>query len=358
LIKETTMRFTTAAPTTALLLSVSLIACVGEVGGGASGRGHGSGSDGSDDGTCEDVTTPVTIRTVADFDKLPKGCWDLYASLTIQGTEITSLAKLGDLAGVNDLTLVGTKLTTIDSPKPIKVYGPVSISGNATLQNLKNITVERADNIPLDVNVDDNAVLVSLDGVADLVRLDGDLAITSNPKLTAATLHTLTRVDGAVRVTGNAAMTTLDLSHIDTVGRVEVTNNAQLATITGLGAAVIKGDLVLRGNTVLTSLGSMSSLSRIEGSLTIDSNPALTNIAAFTSSMQYITGALTISNNTGLTDLGMVSHLLGIGTISITSNPNLSYCKAREVDACVQSHGSTIIQNNKSASNCGSWCGN
>ncbi len=351
------MRFTIL---TLSLITTASAACVGDVGGGGAGRGRhdgsGSGSD-PESGTCEEIETAISIRSASDFDDLPKGCWDLYAPLTIQGSEITSLAKLGQLKGVNELTLVGTKLTTLDAPKTLKVYGPVTVSGNSQLRDLKNLVVERADNIALDVTVDDNAVLVSLDGLAEIERLDGDLTITANPKLGAASLRRLTRVDGAVRITDNALLATLDLANVATIGRVEISDNVALTSISGLGATSIKGDLVLRGNRALTALGTMSSLSRIEGSLTIDGNTALGNIAAFTTSMQYITGALTISNNGALTDLGQVSHLLGIGTISITNNPNLSFCRAREVDLCVNSHGSVTIQNNRQASNCNSWCG-
>ncbi|MEO8699070.1 MAG: hypothetical protein ABI867_03470 [Kofleriaceae bacterium] len=346
---------------TTLLLAastLSLVACVADVGGGTTGRGgRGSGSD-TTDGPCEEVEEAVTIRTESDFDELPNGCWDLFAPLTIQGSEITSLAKLGNLAGVNHLSLIGTNLTAVDTAKPLKVFGPVTVDGNEKLANLKNVVVEKADNIDFDLVIEDNAALVSLDGVADVTILDGDLFINNNPKLATAPLKKLKAIGGAVRITNNAALTTIDLTAVANLKRVEISTNASLTTLSGLAAAQIDGDLIIRGNAKLASLGAMSSLGTITGSLMIDDNDMLPNIAAFTTSMQYVTGILTISNNANLTNLGQVSHMLGIGAITITNNTNLSTCAAQEVDRCVNQHGLVTINGNKSASNCPTtWCG-
>lgn len=349
---------TTNALFVASFVAATSAACVGNVGGAGSGRGH--GSDDPTPETCdkvEEVTTAVTIRSNADFDKVPDGCWDLYAPLTIEGSEITSLAKLGNLQGANELHLSGTSLKALDTLKPLKVYGALSITNNDQLTDLKNLSLEWVDNVPLSITIDDNAVLATLDGVADVTRADGNIAITSNPKLASAALHKLDRVDGSIKVTDNAALTTLDLSALTTVAGIEVSRNQTLTTLSGLGATAIHGSMIVRANPALTTMGSMSSLSRIEGDLIVDDNDALTNISAFTASMQYVTGALSITNNQALGDLGQISHLTGIGTITITNNVNLSFCRAQEVDHCVPTHGTVLINNNKSASNCNCWCG-
>jgi len=130
------------------------------------------------------------------------------------------------------------------------------------------------------------------------------------------------------------------------VGRVEISNNLQLATITGAAAPTIKGDLVLRGNRALTSLGAWSSVTRVEGALTIDDNDGLADLNSLTG-MQYVTGAVTVTNNALIASVDPVSHLKGIGlTVAVTGNPSLSNCRAIEIDYCVPS-GTVIYYSNK-----------
>lgn len=358
LIKELTMRTTLLS---SVLLSTVLFGCVGEVGGGGAGRGResgredeGSGSD--DDESCEDVNTAITIRSVSDFDDLPTGCWDLFAPLTIQGSEITSLAKLGKLKAVNELTLIGTNLTTLDTAANLTVYGPVTVTGNNQLRDLKKLVVGTGFDVA--IKVENNAALTSLDGLATVLNLQGDLTITGNAKLASASLS-LQSITGSIRVADNAALTSLGLTSLTTMKGLEITNNAALTNLGGLGATTINGSLVVRGNRALTSLGTMSSLSQINGSLTIDNNAALANISAFTTSMTAVVGPLTISNNAALTDLGGISHLQAIGPVAISNNARLSFCRAQEVDHCVTNHGAVTIQNNLAVNqdDCSCWCG-
>jgi hypothetical protein len=357
LIKESIMRITAA------FLSLPLIACVGNVGDGPT-RGRGSGSQegsGSATATCEDpevIREDVVIDSVADFDALPKGCWDLDANLTIQNAAVTSLAKLGNLVAVNDLTLNGTGLTTLDSD-PFIVYGSVTVVGNTKLRDLENVTLERwTPPLPVQIVIDGNAELVSLDEVAKVAHVDGDLALTNNAKLAGAAFPNLITVEGSVRIANNTALATLDLGRTSSLGTLDISNNATLTTFTGPSATKLDGNLVVRGNAKLQNLGVMSSLTQVLGHVTIENNAALANISAFSTTMQYVTGVLSISGNAQLTALGNTSRLKGIGSISITNNANLDYCEAHEVEHCVEQYSSVTINGNKqqSANNCSCWC--
>jgi len=335
------------------LLSSLLGGCVAPVGGDTSGRDH------QTDTSCkspEKREENITIHSADDFDKLPTGCWDLYGSLTLQGSDITSLDQLGQLVGVNNLFVTNTKLTTLDAKEPLHVYGSVSITGNSKLTDLDNLEVEHAEDLAVQVTVEDNAVLDSVTGLSDLTRIEGDLTITGNPKLSSLSLRQLTAVDGTTRIADNAALTSVDLGKLQSVHRVELTNNTALTSFAGFAATGITGDVIVRGNRALTTLGTMGSLDRLEGNLTIDDNDALTSLGLFTTSMHYLTGQLSITNNGALADLGQLSRLQGIGSISINTNPNLSACVAQEVAQCVPQHGNVSISNNKTASNCTYWC--
>jgi hypothetical protein len=336
LIKELTMRQLSLA--TVLLAS----ACMAPVGG-----GEGDGRSKKDDTGCKNpdtVVAPLTIRSDADFAGLPTGCYQFQAKLRIEGAGITSLAKLGKLEGVDNLELVDTNLTTIDSELPITVWGALTVSGNKQLQSLAKLTVEDSEATKAALTVRNNAALTTLDSIKYTQVIEADLRIDGNPLLADITLDELTYVGGAVAVTNNG-ITRLDLGSLQTVQRLEVTGNTKLTTFDGLAASTIAGDFILRGNTALATLGAMSSVTRVNGAMTIDGN-GLKNLDAF-SGMQYIASTFAVTNNPALETLGRMSYLQGIGaTVTITGNASLPYCLGHEVDHCVNS-GLVTVTNNK-----------
>src|ERR1043165_4681354 len=117
---------------------------------------------------------------------LPKsGCYDIYGKLLIQGQSITSLAGLHELNTVDELDLDHTAIATIDTVRPVGIYGKLTVTGNAKLTNLKGLEFETAST---GILIDGNTALTSLDPIAlDAPRLDevnGDLVINGNTALT------------------------------------------------------------------------------------------------------------------------------------------------------------------------------
>jgi hypothetical protein len=351
------------------LLSLTSAACLQPVGGGDCVGERCDMPDGgmpvakcADDAQVTELSTNTVIRTLADFDKLPKGCWALNANLRLEGQAITSLAKLGDLIEVNDLELVDTGLTTIDSKQPFSVFGSLLVSGNTKLTSLSNLAVKKWEGpttggtFSVNYTVRNNALLASVDALKYIQKVDVDLRFTDNPKLTAITLDELTTVTGAVVIT-NTGAPSIGFSQLTKVGRVEISGNTALTTVRGFGATSIGGDFILRGNSKLSQLGAMSSLTTISGALVVDDNDALVDLAGLTGTMQRISGAVTITGNASLTGLGSLSHATSIGAGSITNNPALTNCKAIEVDHCVPNSTVSISGNAGSSTNCPCWCG-
>jgi len=337
----------TATLSLTTLLSLAGSACVGEVGGGDASRTRkpdATSEQSQTGGDCQKLETAVTIRANTDFDKLPTGCWDLFGTLRLEGPAIVSMHRLGMLRSVNELEIVDTGLTTIDVEKPFEVWAMITISGNSQLRSLDKIALQNADDLTTAYTIRNNASLATLNGLAYAKTVEGELRIADNAKLAAITFDELTAA-GSIAISGNGA-TSLDLGSLQQVGRLEISNNAQLASITGAAAPSIKGDLVLRGNRALTSLGSWSSLARVEGSLTIDDNDGLADLGGL-AGMQYVTGSVSVTNNLLLAGIDSVSHLKGIGTtVLVTGNANLSNCRAIEIDYCVPS-GTVTYSNNK-----------
>jgi Receptor L domain len=351
---DSPMRFTTLL----IALTPFVAACLGEQGGSRKpGDRDTTDPTSTTEDTCAKVEKDITIRTAADTTTLPKtGCYDIYGKLTLQGSVVTSLVMLNGLNSVNELDLDHTGLTTIDSKRPIGIYGKLTVTGNAKLTNLKQLSFETAST---GILIDGNTVLATLDplGLDDpkLAEVDGDIAITGNAALTQVPLKNLTKVTGALTITGNTVVKTVDLSNLATTGHVELADNPQLTSLTGFAATTINGDFAIRNNTALTTLGTMSSLYRVTGNLTIDGNAALTNLAAFTTSVKFVDLMLTITNNQNLVDLGALKHLQLVGAITITNNQNLVTCRATEIDRCTQHPTTAVISNNKNT-NCNWQC--
>lgn len=358
------MRLTTLTA----LFTLTSAACMQPVGGGdCTGErcdkpDAGTVAKCADDSKITEVGTNVVIRTLADFDRLPKGCWALNANLRIEGQAITSLAKLGDLVEVNDLELVDTGLTTIDSKIAFDVFGSLLVSGNTKLTSLGNLAVKKWEGpttggtFTVGYTVRNNPVLASIEALKYIKTVDSELRFSDNPKLAAIALDELATVTGGI-VIANTGATTIGFPQLTRVGRVEITNNPALTTVRGFGATSIGGDFILRGNSQLAQLGAMSSLSTISGALVVDDNDALADLAGLTGTMQRVSGTVTITGNANLTGLGALSHASSLGSGTVTNNPKLASCKAVEILHCVPGSSVSISGNAGSTSNCNCWCG-
>jgi len=351
------------------LLSLSMTACLADVGGGECVGERCNDDTGPDAGmptpaTCanpQEVTTPLVIRGDADFTSLPKGCWSLNASLRLEGPAITSLAKLGDLTEVNDLEIVDTGLTQLDLKKQLKVWGSLLVSGNAKLGALNNLAVKKWEGATnggaffVSYTVRGNPQLAALEGLRYVQTVDGDLRITDNGKLGAIELTELSRVGGTLAI-ANTGAPAINVSALAQVGRVEIAGNTALTTLRGFSATSIGGDFILRSNAQLASLGTTSSLSQISGALVVDDNDALADLSGLTGTMQRVIGTVTITGNANLTSLGALSRAQQINSASITNNPKLGTCRAVEIDHCVP-NSTVTISGNLTQSNCACWCG-
>jgi Receptor L domain len=362
---EKPMRFTTARSSLlarlAILVTLTSLfsACVGEIG---SPRkpGREMEEEEDDDGApeeCEKVERDVLVRRFADMSSLPQsGCYDIYGRLVLEGSEITSLQALKGLNSVDELEVRGTQLTRIDTQRPVGIYGKLTVTSNPRLVNLQQLSFETA---AAGVVISGNPALLSVEPLSiDTPRLEevaGDIDISDNAVLASVPLKNLIKVSGNVRIMSNAAIRTVDLSKLATTGRIEIAANAQLSSLTGLVAQTINGDLAIRDNPVLGTLGTMSALQRVAGALTIDNNSALGNLGAFTTNVKFVDRALTIRNNQNLTDLGALKRLQAVESITVTNNRNLVACRAIELDRCTR-HVIASVINNNGTTNCNWQC--
>ena len=296
--------------------------------------GSGSG-DGAAARTCDNpevVTKDLTISSNTAGDTLPTGCWTLSGKLTVSGSSVTSLAKLGELAGVTDLEISTSGLTKIDSKNTIKVTGGVYIHDNSSLADIANI-VPDGDRVT-QLRIENNSALTGAGGLSAVKYVTNATTFKYNDKLATIDLHEAIRFEGGFDVENDAALTSIDIPVLQSTGDLTISNNQALTSVT------------------------MGSLQFVHGALNIQQNPALDLGSAMSTALSQIDSSVNISNNAHLTSLGQFSHTQNVvGTITITGNSNLDYCDARPVGCCVAHAGTANLNNNKNSS-CGthSWC--
>lgn len=154
--------------------------------------------------------------------------------------------------------------------------------------------------------------LDSLAGLESLKQIEGGLAIRNNYALNSLRgLNNLTLVSKEFDIENNPSLTSLGgLDNLIQFGRLMINNNDALTSLNGLSddLTVPGGALIILNNDALTSISALSSLTRVNATLTISDNPALTTLSGLDSLSSVGTG-LIISNNDSLTSLTRLSGL-------------------------------------------------
>lgn len=328
------------------------------------------------------VTRDLIVDSGTMADPVPTGCWTLAGKLTIRGSAVTSLAMLGDVRGASEIVLDNTQLTAFDTKATLAVDGPITVTRNAKLTSIDKLHAGTTASL---VSIDGNPLLASLGGALDdLTQVSSTITIRNNPRLVTLELPKLelvgdSQIGQAFLITNNAALTDIELPAFTYPNRLEISNNPALVSIGDIPATQVVSDLVIRNNpqlatlpafpalakvggvltisnnATLASLGELSAVTYL-GGLTIDSNPLLTSVGGLSQSLAVQIYALSITNNAALTDLGRLAHEV-YNSIAITSNAQLSSCKAREVDVCTNHSAQSTISGNHTQNNCQSWCG-
>jgi hypothetical protein len=282
--------------------------------------------------TCTNVEVKygdVSIATAAGMANLPTSCWRLQGKLTIAGSAITNLDKLGDLRSVTDLEINGTGLQKFGSKGPVEVAGHVSIRDNASLTDVSNIKL--ASEIQ-SLRIENNGVLTALGNLGKFTKAYDQVTIYGNAKLASVDLSTAQVLNAGVFIQQNALLTTITLTALQSVGNVNISRNP-----------------------ALTSIGTMNALTYLHGSLTIDDNDALQTLGTLADGLFVDLGVI-ITNNGALRDVGSLEYADRIlGPVNISNNPQLSTTQAHDVGCCVMT-GGFAASGNSGSCNSNHYC--
>jgi hypothetical protein len=211
-----------------------------------------------------------------------------------------------------------------------------------------------------------NPLLESLEGLENLAYIGEDVFISNNNIL--SDISALANVSPAnvlaLRITGNPLLSVCDIPFICNYlaspnGKVNIFNNSpgcnnppEIADGCGIslsclpygnysfqtqadidgfpedypGCSDLQGTVHIQGNDI-TSLAGLNSVTSINGTFEIHSNPLLTSLSGL-DSLVSVNGGLTIVGNALLNDISALSSLdtVAITFIGISNNPQLSEC--------------------------------
>lgn len=230
---------------------------------------------------------------VANLIVNPRPCTANDITLSTQAAVNAFQATYGPCTGVNNnLTIVGTDITDL---------GPLS-------------DLVRIDS---DLIIESNPALTSLAGLGNIKRIRNQLRILNNPELTSVTLGALDRA-GEVNVS-NAKMASLSMPALTrTTNQLRIENNPVLTSI-ALGAlATVGTDLRIEGNAVLASLAGLAAIAQTGNQVRIINNPALQSVGL--TALTQIGTDLTIDNNAVLTSLNGLAAVTRTGNQMIIRN--------------------------------------
>jgi len=289
--------------------------------------------------------TPLIIGlyTQADVDnfQVDHGPCDRVVKLHIEGADIANLDGLAALINILNLHIENNDaLTSVDGLSSL-----TSVGGNLWIQN--------------------NSQLTNLDGLAALTGVGETLAILYNDALINVNgLSGVIRVGGTLGIIENTALTNVDgLSTLTSVGgsehsherSLEIRGNDSLINLDGLSALTTVGKLaggatswvIIVNNPTLSNVNGLSALTNIFGDLIINSNAALTNVDGL-SALSYVSW-VGIANNDSLTNVDGLSALTNVQELGIGNNDSL--INVDGLSALTSVWSDLMIQNNRALTN-------
>ena len=148
----------------------------------------------------------------------------------------------------------------------------VVLASQADLARLARCTTARGITIRSGAALDTSALHA-------LATLTGDLVIGPTVGTSKITLGELRVIGGTLRVAGNSLMQGLFLPKLERAGRIEIEDNAAVATLSLPKLAVVHGALRITGNASL-ELVDLSALAAIDQELVLTGDPELALVEA------------------------------------------------------------------------------
>ena len=158
------------------------------------------------------------------------------------------------------------------------------------------------------------ADITNLNGLSELVSVDGELGIFTNDVLTDVSgLAGLTSA-GELSFVTNPVLTNLDgLTSLTSVGTLYLLSNPALANVDGLAALASVGDeLYIGGNDALANVNGLAALTSVGGDAEVGYNAVLTNVDGL-AALASVGGNFYVQSNPALANVNGLAALTSVG---------------------------------------------
>jgi receptor L domain-containing protein len=275
------------------------------------------------------ITGDLSIAgTVTDLTPLAELA-EVRGTLSIyQASELASLQGLGRLTRAGALSIVGNpQLWGLRGLGALGSLGSLEIA-NATFTSLAGL--EQLGVVDDRLDVFNNPALTSLDGLQGLGSVGGSLSLYGNPALIdLGALRSLRVAGTSLQIQNNDALRDLvGLEGLAQLGSLGITQNDGIERLDGLTNLVEVETIDLRDNPRLVDLSALHGVSRIY-QLTLDAAPALESLTGL-EGLSYVASSLTLSSNPALTDLRALAHLTSAGSLIVKDNAALAHLAGLE----------------------------
>ncbi len=307
--------------------------------------------DGPSDGSVLSCANPVvadgdiTISADAEVD-FCEGANAVAGSLILTGAEFgdDQLEQLACLCSVGDaLVLDGTDVTALDALSRLGSLGGLELTDNQTLRSLQGLA--NVGSIDGDVVISGSPALtnlvglgavetmgavtlsdlglVNLRGLESLVTVEGDLTLFGLPGLVDMSgAGALDFIDGNFVVEQTGAHDFGGLEAIRRVRQALIVRDSD-ASLDGLDRlATVGGSVILDRVERLSSLNGLSGVVEIGGHLRIDDAPTLNSLNG-PSNLRNINGSLWLTK-TNVGALTGLTGLIAVGGLHLDTNPELT----------------------------------
>ena len=207
-----------------------------------------------------------------------------------------------------------------------EIQGDVKIDG-LDISNLNGLT--NIVTIDGDLEIYDNPNLTSLEGLEQLELITGDLDIINNGLINLIGLDNLNKVEGFVWIDSHIALQSLDgLNNLTEIGDFfEIWDNSTLTSLEGLeNLETINGGFQMSYNSQLINLNGLENLRSIGGRFVIEDHPQLENIDALLS-LRHIGETLRIQSSPNLKNILGLDGLVSVANnVRIFNNSQLEDC--------------------------------
>ncbi len=265
---------------------------------------------------------------------------EVGGDVVVTGDGALSAPALLTIGGGLEL-VAGEALTEVTLEVLAEVGGAITAVGLSTLER---VALPSVHTVSGDVVVTDDPVLASL-GLERLTEVQGSVRVSRNALLDTPGHPDLVTVGGDLIFGDNGAMDRLtDTQAVEVVGGdVRLRSLGALTEIGGFDALItVGGDVDVTDNPVLTLLADFSGV-EVAGSVRIERNPLLREVAGFQLSPS-IGGELRIAANEVLDEVSGFANVTDVGgTIALVGNLQLT--SVRGVAAVEHAGGLELVDN-------------